>query len=352
MTSKRKFLIVGLGSAGQRHARNLRTLLDGQVDLLAYRVRGLERVIRPDLTVEPGGNVEAAYDIRAFANLDDALAERPTAVFVTNPNSLHMPVALAAARAGSHLFVEKPLSHNLDGVSELVELVERHRLAALVGYQLRFHPAFRMVHAVLERGGVGRVVAGRVEFGEYLPHWHRYEDYRGYHAARADQGGGVILAQIHDLDVVYALFGLPRRVFAVGGKLSNLEIDVEDTASMVLEYNDRRRTWPVHVHQDCLQRPPVRRYELIGDGGTILWDYFEGTVRVTGGDGASPEIHRFENVERNTLFLDELRHFLACLEGRETPVVSLRDGAGSLRMALAAKRALQTGAVVDVATVT
>lgn len=342
-----KILIVGLGSIGQRHARNLRSLCGNDLELLAYRVRGLNLVITPELTIKAGADIETEYGIRTYPTLDAALAENPLAVLVTNPNSLHIPVALAAARAGCNLFIEKPLSHSMDGVDELLELVETKKLVCLVGYQLRFHPGFKLVKSLLNRGVIGTPLAARLEFGEYLPGWHRYEDYRLYHASRKDQGGGVILSQIHDLDYAYALFGMPVRVFALGGKLSSLETDVEDIVSMLMEFRVAGKPMPVHIHQDYVQRPPSRNCEIIGDAGKIVWDYYANEVRVTRAETGTSEVHRFDGFQRNQLFIDEMKHFLNCLAGKETPVVGLREGMDSLKIALAAKRSLETGQVVE-----
>jgi predicted dehydrogenase len=341
-----KVLFVGLGGIGQRHLRNLRTLLGDKVEVLAYRVRRLEHVVTDQLGLEAGANVEDKYAVRVVDDLDACLAERPDAVFVCNPTSLHVPVALKAARAGCHLFIEKPLAHSCEGVDELLDLVERRRLVGLVGYQMRFHPCFRRLQALLREGAVGRVLAVRVEIGEYLPGWHPYEDYRQMYAARSHLGGGVILSQIHELDYLYALFGRPRRVFCLGGHLSSLEIDVEDVASVLMEHEVDGRKVPVHLHQDYVQRPPSRTCEVIGDAGKILVDFRALTVQVFDGRGQPLETRAFENFQRNQLFLDEMSHFLACVRGEQTPVVSVRDGAQSLRMALAAKHSMTSGQVV------
>src|SRR5205823_6534316 len=100
----------------------------------------------------------------------------------------------------------------------------------------RFHPCLARLQKIVEDGLLGRVLAGRVEVGEYLPDWHKYENYQQMYASRADLGGGVILSQIHEFDYLYWLFGLPRRIFTVGGHFSSLEIDVEDVASSILEF--------------------------------------------------------------------------------------------------------------------
>jgi predicted dehydrogenase len=342
-----KVLIAGLGGIGQRHVRNLRTLLGTEVEILAYRVRKLDRVLTEKFEIEEGITVEGKYKIKGFADLDLALEQQPDAALICNPTSLHLPVALAAAKAGCHLFVEKPLSHKYDDVDELISTVEGQKLIALVGHQMRFHPALLRLRSLLGCKNIGRVLAVNVEVGEYLPGWHPLEDYRAMYASRADLGGGVILSQIHELDYLYWLFGVPSRVFALGGHLSSLEIDVEDTASILMEFNVDGRNVPVHVHQDYLQRPPSRTCRVIGDAGKIIVDFNVPSLQVFDVRGQLAEGQEFDGFQRNQMFLDEMKHFLACIAGKDEPVVNLRDGAQSLRMALAAKESLQTGKAVE-----
>src|SRR6266566_4044135 len=109
-------LFVGLGGIGQRHLRNLRSLLGSEVEVLAYRVRRQSQVVTDQLGIEEGASVEQKYDVRVFDDLDEALRQRPAAAFICNPTSAHLSVALKAARAGCHLFLEKPLSHSPEGV--------------------------------------------------------------------------------------------------------------------------------------------------------------------------------------------------------------------------------------------
>ena len=342
-----RFLVVGLGGIGQRHVRNLRTLLGPDVDIAAYRVRRDSPTLDDRLQVEVGHDVEEKYGVRAVADLETALRDKPDAVLVCNPSSLHMEVALKAARAGCGLFIEKPLSNDEAHLDELIDLVDKRHLVALVGYQMRFHPCLLRLRVLLAQEAVGRIVALHVEVGEYLPGWHTYEDYRQMYASRADLGGGVILSQIHELDYVYWLFGLPRRVFALGGHLSSLEIDVEDVASTLFECEVDGRAVPVHVHQDYLQRPPVRGCKVIGDAGKIIVDLQDLSVTVFDAQGSLAETSDFAGFQRNELFLREAEHFVACLKGEETPEATVRDGAQTLRMALAAKESLTTGRVVE-----
>jgi len=342
-----KVLIAGLGGIGQRHIRNLRTILGPQVQITAYDVRRLMPVVTADLQIKTGSNVEDEYGIQVVDDLETALNREPDAVLVCNPSSRHMEVALAAAQAGAHLFIEKPLSNSYYGVKELIELVQRQRLVSLVGYQMRFHPLLQRLRALLQQNAVGQILAVRAEVGEYMPGWHKYEDYRKIYASRRELGGGVILSQIHELDYLYWLFAFPRRIFALGGHLSRLEIDVEDTADILMECEMQGQRVPVHVHLDYLQQPPSRTCHVIGDAGQILLDLRLASLSLFDGSGNLAERKSFASFERNQLFLDEMSHFLACLRNDDSPQVPVHVGAQSLRMALAAKESMATGKAID-----
>jgi predicted dehydrogenase len=342
-----KILIIGLGGIGQRHTRNLRALLGDSVEIIAYRVRRLTHVVTPTMGADQERNVEDVYNIRTFHSLDDALAEKPDIAYVCNPSSLHVAVTRACLLAGCDIFLEKPLADSLDGTAELLDLARTHRRIVMVGYQLRFHPCIVRLTEIVRSGVLGNLLGVRAVVGEYLPKWHPYEDYRIMYAARADLGGGVVLSQIHEFDYLYSLFGLPSRIYAVGGHWSDLEVDVEDTASILMEAPLGPRSLPIHLHQDYLQFPPSRSCEVIGDRGRVIMDLPSLTVTLHLLDKPEPDVFRVENFDRNNLFLDQARHFLRCVETREKPIVDLADGIQSLRMALAVKQSIADHKPVD-----
>lgn len=338
-----KVLIVGMGGVGQRHARNLRMLLGPSLMLSAYRTRPTAPVINERMQVEPGANIASAHGVKEFTDLSAALADRPDAVVISNPTSLHIPTALAAARVGCHLFLEKPISHTLEGVRDLLALVDEKKLVAFVGHQLRFHPLLLKLEKLLSAGRIGRVTAVHADFGEYLPNWHPYEDYRRSYAARRELGGGVILSQIHDFDYLMWLFGIPHKLLCVGGHLSDLEIDVEDTASTLMECRYQGRTIPIHLHQDFVRRVARRSCQVIGEQGEITADIANRTLRIIDANGVIEVDSTFSTLERNQLFIDEMKHFLSCLTRGDTPRVTARDGANGLNVALTALQSLHTG---------
>lgn len=341
-----KFLIIGLGGIGQRHLRNLRALLGKEVEISGQDLRPNPPVLTDQLQIDPGSSLREKYNLPPFLDLEQALAQKPDVVFVCNPSSLHIPVAIRAAQAGCHLFIEKPLSNNLNQLDELFNLVERRGLKAGVGYQMRFHPCLKRLHELVREKTVGRILSVRAEVGEYMPGWHTYEDYRQIYAARQDLGGGVILSQIHEFDYLYWLFGFPHSIYTLGGHLSNLEIDVEDTADTLMEFEFDSHPLPVTLHQDYLQRPLSRYCEVFGESGKIRMDLRELKVDVYDGQGKQVETSSYAGFQRNQLFLDELKSYLEFLQGKDNEIVDLRAGAQSLRMALAAKESLAEGKVV------
>jgi predicted dehydrogenase len=343
-----KALFVGLGSVGQRHLRNLRDLKGESVEILAWRVRGLNQVVTDNLEAEPGEDLQSRYGFRLVPTLEAGLSEKPDVTFVCNPSSLHVPVALAALTAGSHVFVEKPLSNNLDNVDTLIAKAERTGLVGYLGCQFRFHPAINCLQRSLETGVIGRILAVRAVVGEYLPNFHRYEDYRSMYAARRDLGGGVVLTQIHELDYLSLLFGMPRRVFAIGGHLSTLELDVEDVVALLLDCGTAQRPLPISVHMDYVQRPSARGCEVIGEKGKLVMDLTVPHLVHYGPDATEMCRQEWRNFKRNDMFVDELRQFVAACENREMPRCTLADGARTMRIALSALQSLSSGTVVEV----
>jgi predicted dehydrogenase len=338
-----KFLIIGLGGIGQRHVRNLRTCFGDTCEIIAYRVRRSSPILTDSLQIESVDGLEQRYGIRSFDSLDAALEERPIAALICNPTSLHMQVAIAAAESGCHLLIEKPVSHSLDQVALLSEIVRRNSLVCMIAYQLRFHPCLIAAQRILAEGAIGRPLACRAVVGEYLPGWHSYEDYRGMYASKRALGGGVVVTQIHELDLMFWFFGRPKRVVSIGGHLSDLEIDVEDVASTLLSYDGM----VAHLHQDYLQRPPSRQFEIIGQRGKLQVDLVALTVQSYGASGEKLETRSFPMFKRNSMFEEELRCFVEAIQcGGKVPV-TLADGLQSLEMALAIRRSIDTGGPID-----
>lgn len=327
-----KILIVGLGSIGRRHFRNLRAL--GENDLVL--LRSLKATLPDDELV--GFPVET--------DLASALKNhRPDAVIVANPTALHLDIAIPAAEAGCHLLMEKPISGSLERVDQLVAAAKLSGSRILVGFQFRFHPTLRKAADLISSGALGKVLTVHAHWGEYMPNWHPWEDYRRTYAAREDLGGGVIRTLTHPLDYVRWLVGEVTEVRALSGHVSPLELDVEDVAEIGLRFASGAIGG---VHVNYVQRPPVHRLEIVGTQGTLRWDnadsglFFHRVSQAFGttlADPPAPAMEQFvppEGFERNLMFMEQMKHFLAIVRGEVEPVCTLKDGVRALELALEA----------------
>lgn len=312
-------LVVGCGSIGQRHIRNLRAL-------------GIRRVTATDCDA---ASVDLATTAGAVAarSLEEGLGARPMLVVVGTPPATHVGIARQAVAAGAHVLVEKPI--DVAVTPELDALLAEARVAGrtvAVGYNLRFHTALRALKGAVDERAAGDVLLLDIEFGYYLPDWRPGRDYRtGYGTQRA-LGGGILLDASHELDYLRWIGGEVASVFAVLARVSALDMDVEDTAFLSCRMHSGA---VAHVRLDCLQRRYSRHCKVIGSDGVVEWNWESGTrIARAGGSGwdqiaAPPDV--------NQMYVDELRDVLQAVADGRHPLVTGEDGRATLAVLDAAR---------------
>lgn len=338
-----KALFIGLGSIGQRHLRNLLAVSERPLELMAVRRMHSVPLLDAQMQVVGAGDqLTAHYGIKEFGSLKEALKQRPDIVFVCNPSIFHISDAYESLGAGASVFVEKPLASSWLGVEDILKAADMGKI--MVGFQFRFHPQLKSIRELIKAGKLGNIVGATFINSEYLPHWHRYEDYRQSYAARSDLGGGALLTQIHELDLAQWFFGVPHTVYAVGGHLSDLEVDVEDSATVILSCGSKDRSFPVSIHLDYLGYPAERSISIVGDRGKVYWNQHSGELIVSMLDEQQVYTHPLpQGFERNHMFLEQVRHLLDFVNDRCEPIVSVAEAAISLQIALAAKKSMNCG---------
>lgn len=337
-----KFLIAGLGSIGRRHFRNLIAL--GEKDILLLRTR---KATLPDDEL-------AGYPVET--DIHEALKKhKPEAVIVANPTALHLDVAIPAAEAGCALLLEKPVSDSLDRLDTLQQIAQKSGSKILVGFQFRYHPTLNKARELIHADAIGKILTVHAHWGEYLPQWHPWEDYRQSYAARADLGGGVIRTLTHPLDYFRFLVGEIESLCSFNGHISPLDVDVEDIAEIGLKFTNGAIGG---VHLNYVQRPPRHTLEIVGTQGTLRWDnedgilhhyHFPAPFASYSDNPLAPAIETFsppEGFERNQLFVSQTRHFIATARGESEPNCSLEDGIMALRLALAAKESQKSEKII------
>ena len=344
-----KFLIAGLGSVGRRHLRNLRAL--GETNILLYRTH------HATLSDDELTGIPVETDLRRALDPSAGSGQaKPDAVIVANPTALHLDVAIPAAEAGCHIFLEKPVSGSMQGLDRLAAAAKKSGSRILVGFQFRFHPTLRKAADLIAGGVLGQVLTAHAHWGEYQPNWHPWEDYRQSYAARDDLGGGVVKTLTHPLDYVRWLVGEVDSVWSFNGHISPLELDVEDVGEIGLRFANGAVG---SVHVNYVQRPPVHRLEIVGTKGTLRWDNADGILNfyqmpaafgMWSANPSAPVVEQFappDGFERNVLFLDQMRHFIAVARGEADSICTLEDGVHTLQVALAAKRSAAQGKLIS-----
>jgi predicted dehydrogenase len=337
-----KFIIAGLGSIGRRHFRNLISL--GERDIILLRSR---KATLPDDEL-------AGYPVET--DIRDALTKhKPDAVIVANPTSLHMNIAIPAAEAGCAILLEKPISDSFDRLDELQKAAEKSGSKILVGFQFRYHPTLNKARELIQENALGKILTVHAHWGEYVPQWHPWEDYRQSYAARADLGGGVIRTLTHPLDYLRYIVGEVDSLWSFNGHVSSLEMDVEDVAEIGLKFAGGAIGG---VHLNYIQRPPEHRLEIVGTEGTLTWNSYLGLLHFQkmpapfgsySNTPPEPIVETFmppQGFERNQLFVAQTRHFVASAAGESEPICTLADGAMALRLALAAQESQKSGKVI------
>ena len=242
-------LVVGYGSIGARHAR----LLQG----IGCRV-----------AVVSARTVDFPT---AYTSLSDAVAqENPSYVVIANATSRHYDTLMQLAEIGyqGQVLVEKPL---FDKTRRLEPLPFSN---TFVAYNLRFHPVIQRLNELLKGESI---ISVQAYVGQYLPEWRPASDYRNSYSANAEQGGGVLRDLSHELDYLQWIFGDWKRVCALGGHLSPLEITSDDVFSLMLV---TERCPVMTLQMNYLDRMTRRSILVNTANHTISADLISGVVTV------------------------------------------------------------------------
>ena len=313
-----KIAVIGFGSIGKRHVQNLLSIPHMQIVICTK-----QKIMNP-----------SPDRVRIVSSISECLKEKPDVSIIANVSNLHVPIAIKLARAGVDLFIEKPLSNSLKQTKELAALIGKKKIITQMGCQFRFHKCIKEIKQLILSKKIGRVISVRVECGSFLPDWHPYEDYTKNYAARDDLGGGVVLTNIHEIDYLYWFFGEVLEVFSVTGKYSDLKISADDLSVAIIKF---KNNVIAELHLDYFQKSEFRSCKVIGTKGTAYWDSEANTVMLYDNKKnkwikvLEESIH-----DRNSMFKEELNHFLSCVRKRKTTINPLEiDGIKTLKIGLA-----------------
>ena len=334
-------LFTGLGSIGQRHLRNLLELYPN-TRIIALRRHRRAPLLDDKNQAVAHKSIEEQYPIQVVSTMEEAVSLELDAAVISSPSSLHASDAAALIKNSTRCLIEKPVATCLSDLQQLQEIEHFHGYPLIdVSFQYRQSPCLRHIKQLLTKGAIGTVVSARFINGEYLPFWHKYENYKESYASRRDLGGGAIKTQIHDIDYSMWLLGKPRSVSCIGGQLSNLSVDVEDSVQLLFEVQSNdHNVFPCMITLDYLSWPPSRELTIIGDEGRIDCDLNKGIVSISSIENNTHDTLDFSSTTRDMLFRSVMDNFISFVQGKSLPSASLSDAAVSLICSCAAEDSL------------
>ena len=319
----KKVLVCGYGSIGQKHARNLREM-DTEIRVWRQQSGEGQAIEQDGFIFEP--------------SLDEGLGWCDAAVIATATDS-HIEPALRAAQVGRHLYLEKPVSHNRDGVEALVQAAKG--LVVEVGCQMRQHPNLKVLHQKLQKGEDGSVLAFQAWVGQRLDQWRPGRDYRKGYSADPARGGGALFDLVHEVDLMTWMAGPVKSVYADLRHNSDLEMDAEDLANLVLVTEGGAAGT---VQLDMLSPAYRRGLQIVCSKAVYRWEMKEGKLWRDDGNGPVCVDEISAGYVAGQMLPDAMAYFLKRIDNASlAPCCSLQEGVHDLDILLAAREASQSG---------
>src|SRR3989344_9182945 len=213
-----KILIIGVGSIGLRHIKNLIKL-------------GYKNIAVADTNKKSLQDVLKLVKVPAYEDVPEALRkERPNVVFICTSTDSHAPLVKMALMRDADVFVEKPLTHSLDGLDSLIKKATKKKSIVMVACNYRFHKGFRRLAEVIRGKAFGKPLYYRLALGYYLPTARKNKNYKKIYAAYKTGGGVFLDSGSHVVDYLTALFGIMRITSALKDNTKSLGIKSEDVS--------------------------------------------------------------------------------------------------------------------------
>ena len=328
----KKGLIIGFGSIGIRH---IRSLLNIGCELAVYRTK------KGNISNLP---TDIKSRVMIFYDEDEAFAWEPEFIIISNPTNLHLEYLIKCIDHNVDVLVEKPVANDLDDILIAREKILNRKNKVAVGYNLRFHPIVNAIKDIISSNKYGNVLKAELYVGHYLPYWHPYEDYRTGFAARKELGGGVLRTLSHEIDLGQYWFGKYNEVFSKILKISDLQIDVDDYASI---FAKMEKNVVLNISMDYLNPISERNGSILFEKGLLSYDFNNLEIRFAeyGGNIEWQTVEQLIDYDYNHQYESQLRHFLS---GDNTQICSLEEGIDVLNIISKCEESNKKGVSINV----
>jgi len=333
-------LIIGLGSIGQRHLRNLKLIKPKSHFYAIRKKRNVPLLSNSNKALK--GDIKKKYSLEYFNSLSEIYKKKIKihCAFVCTPSSKHIPQVIDLLNYNIPCFIEKPLGSSSKRLNELERLFKKKNVITMMGYQLRFNPLIKYLENIIKKKSpIGKLIAAHIHHGENIKDFHPYENYKNSYAANKKLGGGVILTQIHEIDYFLHLFDEYKIKYSsfTSSKISDLDLDVEDIFSSNFILKKNRNKMLCSMNLNFFERPKKRKFYLIGKEGSLVACFNSQKIYIYKKENRIIKKFKFN---KNDIFIKELKFFISKVKSKTkiSNDLNLLNGIKTLRFALKLKR--------------
>ena len=324
-----KFLIVGLGSMGKRRIRNLQYLKEK--DIIGF-----------DLREDRRKEAEEKYGIATFGRIDDAMSKKADVLIISTPPNHHIEYELLAAKNNKHFFCEAGIF--TDKIDELIKICKSKKIVAAPSCTMRFEYSVKKIKELVDSNKIGKIVAIAYHMGQYLPDWHPWEKITDFYAGQKETSAAREMVPF-ELEWLTWIFGDIKEISCIKGKISSLEADIEDVYQLIMQFKNQIIG---NVLIEVVSRKPMRVFRIIGEEGTIEWDWLGETVFLY--DATTKKTTEFKEekgfkekgyLSKENKYIDEIKHFLNAIKGKEKYMYTLEEDLKVLKLLQYAEQAAE-----------
>ncbi|RKY02307.1 MAG: hypothetical protein DRP54_02040 [Spirochaetes bacterium] len=329
-----KIGIIGAGFIGDVHAQAYNRIENAQLVGIVNRTR------------EKGEKFAEKYGIKFYPTMDELLeSEDIDAVDICTPTHLHLEMVKKAANAGKNILCEKPLALSVEDAEEMISIVKEKKVKAMVGHVLRFWPEYVRVKEIIDKRELGKPLFATCARLAVSPDWRNW----GF---KEELSGGVTMdLQIHDIDYLIWLFGIPKSVRSQG--YYNKELGGWAHVGILFNFDDNVSGMSESGWAFKGSFPFTMLLRILCEKGTIDWTFKAGKNIEERGKEFSLTIYKpdgsveIPEMEKEDPFYLELKYFIDCIENNtDIERATLEDGKNTLLVTLSAIKSLKENSIV------
>ena len=282
------YLIIGYGNISKRHLNNLSKIKKKKIIFILTRKKNIIN------------NNKSVFFINDISEIDQRYFD---SIFICTGSNEHIKTANRYLKYSNNIFIEKPLSNNLDNLKKFINNVKKKNINIFIGYNLIFLESLIKLKKIIQKNKKN-LIKINVKTSYDLRLWRNNFDYKNSVSASKEKGGGVLLELSHDLHYLIWMLGKPKWVICHLSKLSNLSVNVEDNAFLIVGFRDVI----VNVELDFINKFYQREVSLLTDKTFYKWNYKKNSIIKIVKN--KKKLVFKSNKNFNHTYIDELKFFL------------------------------------------